>query len=338
LGGKRIDIPGEREEIVVVIDDDYPNVFAAASVLKTEGYGIKGFVSPEEGLKEILNNPAVTLAVVDLMMPGLNGAELARAVRKRFNLLELPVLILTAKTSLDGVVDCFEAGANDFLCKPFENEELKARVRTLSQLKVLSETAFENELKMLQAQINPHFLFNAMNAISECCYSDGEKAADLVGDLAEYLRHSFQFDHRKTILLTEELELVRAYLSIEKVRFGDKLDYRFDIRDSAGVEVLPLAVQTLVENAAVHGIRKKKGGGSILIEAYPSTNGYTIRVRDNGKGIRAEDLEDVYSGRKFSGNGVGLSNLQQRLQKYYGSGLGLESEYGKGTVATIYLS
>ncbi|TIH12064.1 response regulator [Marinifilum sp. JC120] len=336
---KQLFIQGEKKETIVIIDDDYPNIFAAASVLKPEGYSIKGFVDAEEGLQEILNNSDTVLAIVDLMMPKYSGEELTQKVRHRFNLLECPVIILTAKTKLDGLVDCFEAGANDFLFKPFENEVLKSRVRTLSQLKLVNEMSVENEMRMLQAQINPHFLYNAMNVISDCCYEDGEKAADIIADLSDYLRRSFKFDYKKRqIPLEKELELVNAYLAIQKARFHEKLSYEFNIAESSGVTVIPFAIQTLVENAAAHGIFKKKEGGTIRINGYPVDTGYIIQIEDTGIGISPEELPKILSGERFSGNGIGLSNLQQRVEKVYGTALQVKSTYGQGTSVNIHIT
>lgn len=331
-------IKGETEDTIIIIDDYYSNIFAAASILKSEGYSIKGYIYPSEGLNEILNNKNVVLAIIDLMMPELSGDEVCKQVREKYTLLELPILILTASMHMSGLLRSFEAGANDFLHKPFELEELKARVSTLIRLKQTEEKAIENEIGKLQAQMNPHFLCNAMIAIAECCYEDGEKAANIVMDLADYLRFSFAFDYNvKEIPLTKELELVKVYLAIEKVRFEDELDYEFELEDEKYIMIPPFSVQTIVENAVRHGIRQKEGGGKIIIKGNFEDNYYTIKITDSGIGMSEVDLNLVLAGKKATGTGVGIANVSQRIKSIHGTQLEIESIYGQGTTVTIRL-
>ncbi|MCT4617916.1 MAG: ATP-binding protein [Marinisporobacter sp.] len=333
-----IDIKGELEDTIVIIDDYYSNIFAAASILKTEGYSIKGYVNAEEGMDEINNNPRVVLAIIDLMMPEISGEEICKRIREKFDLLQLPILVLTANMQMSGLVKSFENGANDFLHKPFETEELKARVRTLAQLKKAKTTAIENELSMLQAQINPHFLYNAMNAIAACCYDSGEKAADIIIDLADYLRYTFEFDHKiKEITLSKELELVKVYLAIEKIRFEDQLEYEFHIEDEVFVTIPPFTLQTIVENAVRHGIRKKPNGGKITIKGSIKNNYYSIEIKDTGIGMTKEDLELVLAGKKSTGTGLGIANVRRRLKSIYGTNIKIESNYGQGTNVILQL-
>ncbi len=331
-------IAGKSEDTIVIIDDYYSNIFAAASILKTEGYSIKGYVDVKEGLNEIINNPKVVLAIVDLMMPEVSGDEVCKEIRQRYTLLELPILILTARMQMSSLVKTFEAGANDFLHKPFEAEELRARVATLASLKKTEEKAIENELSKLQAQINPHFLCNAMVAIAECCYDDGEKAANIVMDLADYLRFSFTFDYKnKEISLIKEIELVKVYLAIEKIRFGDELNYEFDFKDEKQIMIPPFSLQTLVENAVRHGIRQKEEEGKITIKGYKEGSHYIIKIIDTGIGMTEEDIELVLLGKKSTGTGIGIANIKQRLKSIYGTELKIESVYEKGTTVTIVL-
>lgn len=333
-----LNIKGELDDVIVVIDDSYSNVFAACSILKVEGYSIKGYVNAQEGLKEIMRNPNVVLAIIDLMMPKMSGDELCSKIRSKYNLLQLPILILTARLQTGSLVKSFQAGANDFLNKPFQAEELRARVKNLAQLRRMQETAIENELRMLQAQINPHFLYNTLNSIAACCYENGEMAADIIVDLSDYLRYRFTFESQaKEIPLSKELELVKVYLAIEKIRFDDKLTYEFDFKDEMFITIPPFSLQTLVENAVKHGIRKKREGGKVTIRGYKKDSNYIIEVRDTGIGMLPKTLENVLEGKESSGTGLGIMNVKQRLKRMYGTELKIYSVYEQGTTVTIVL-
>lgn len=334
----RLEIEGEMKETIVVIDDNYANIAGVAGILKTEGYSIKGFINPYEGLEEIFANNSTVLAVVDLMMPDISGYEICRKIRERYSLYELPVLILTARTQIDSIIQSFKEGANDILHKPFDAEELKARVNTLIKLKTTTETAISNEIAMLQAQINPHFLYNAMNSVAACCYLDGEKAAEAIITLSDYFMHSFNFDtNTKEILLEQEMKLVKAYLSVEKLRFDDRLRFEVDIDESAAISIPPFTIQTMVENAVRHGVTKKADGGLIKISGYRDGEVYKITIEDTGVGIGDEDLNNVLSGKKADGNGVGLINIRRRLKRLYGTDIEFHSKYGSGTKVTVTL-
>ena len=331
-----LEIKGEKNETIVVIDDNYGNIAGVAGILKTEGYSIKGFINPFEGLEEIFTNKNTALAIVDLMMPDISGYEISQKIRERHSLYELPVLILTARTQTDSIIRGFKEGANDILHKPFDTEELKARVNTLVKLKTTTETAISNEIAMLQAQINPHFLYNALNSIAAYSHVDGEKAAEAIITLSDYFVHSFSFDtNTKEILLGQEMELVKAYLSVEKLRFDDRLKFEIDIDDSIPVVIPPFTIQTLVENAVRHGVTKKEEGGLIKISGFKDGEDYRITIEDTGVGIRDEDLKNILSGKKADGNGVGLINIRRRLKRLYGTDIEFHSKYGSGTKITV---
>jgi sensor histidine kinase YesM len=266
------------------------------------------------------------------MMPKLSGYEICQKVREQFSLFELPILILTARTHGDTTLRSLEAGANDVLHKPFDRQELLARVSTLKYLKFSTQQAIFNEVAMLQAQINPHFLHNALNALAACCYQDAEKACEAIISLSNYLRYSYDLSpETKEIPLAKELELVKAYLAVEKVRFGDRVNYDINFTDSQKVKLPPFLIQPLVENAVRHGITKKDEGGFLKIYGYRNLNYYVIGVEDNGVGISEQRLEVILSGQKSEGLGIGLSNIRQRLKKRYNTDLKIESNYGKGT-------
>ena len=173
----------------------------------------------------------------------------------------------------------------------------------------LTRMKIEAELQALQAKINPHFLFNTLNSIASLI-SDNPKAAEAtVEKLSELFRYTLRNAEKNSVSLAEELDIVRTYLEIEKVRFGDRLHY--EIKCDAGIRDLTipaLIVQPLVENSIKHGIGPKVGGGTILVEAKQTGKNLEISVIDDGNGIN-ETKND---------GGFGLRSIEERLNLRYG--------------------
>jgi LytS/YehU family sensor histidine kinase len=166
------------------------------------------------------------------------------------------------------------------------------------------------EISFLKGQIHPHFIHNSLTGIAASVRTDPARARELLQDMSSYLRGFYDYDSDDLIPLKRELDLVRAYVSIEQMRFGDKIQVEYDI-EADNILLPPLILQPLVENAFVHGLREKEDGGTILI--YVSRVKKTkarIGVRDNGLGygVRPSAL-----GR----HGVGIENINRRLSNLY---------------------
>lgn len=191
-------------------------------------------------------------------MPKMSGYEVCRKIRERYSLIDLPILIITAGSTMFDAEVGFEAGANDFVTKPFETKELCAKVHTLLSLKNFMDKALANEMAFLQSKIKSHFLYNALSTIMSFCYTDGEKAGELLGRLSEYLKKSFNIeDTVSSVSLKNELELTDAYVEIEKARFGERLKIIYNIGETLlHTRVLPLTIQPFIR----HGILPKELG------------------------------------------------------------------------------
>lgn len=331
----------ENRDVIMVVDDDPINLQTVINLLKLEGYSIFATTDSRKAW-EALHTDSFTpvLVILDVMMPQLSGYQVCRMIRERWSGLEMPVLLLTASNQTDDILAGFEAGANDFLTKPFEAEEFRARIRTLASLKTMMTTVREAEMAFLQAQIKPHFLYNALNAIVSFCYTEPERAGDLILDLATYLRRSFDFTRLEALFpIEKERELVNAYVNIEKARFGERLqvEYRFD-PDVTGLMIPPLILQPLVENAIRHGVTAKPAGGTVIVSAELGSGECIIQISDNGDGI-PEKLLAVLLNQDYQERaerqGVGLKNIHQRLKKLYGHGLEIESRQGLGTTVSL---
>ncbi len=326
-----MDTPGALK--ILLVDDDAVNLQAAASILKLESYSVTVACSGRAALKELEKRNDYSLVILDVMMPELSGYDVCRKIRESKTYLDLPVLMLTARAATGDIVLGLEAGANDYLPKPYEPEELLARVRTLSGLKSAADQARTAEFAFLQAQIKPHFLFNTLNAIASFCDDEPERAQKLIDDFSNYLRRCFDFkSFESSVALENELHLVRAYIEIEKARFGDQLRVEFDVDGAADVEIPLLSIQPLVENAISHGLRKKGGRGTVTVSVKRLTEEVQVSVQDDGQGIERERLASLLTNE--AGRGIGLWNIDRRLKKIYGRGIHIESKPGQGTKVT----
>lgn len=209
----------------------------------------------------------------------------------------------------------------------------------LAELEVKSRLINKAELRALQAQINPHFLFNTINTIVFFCRTNPDKARDLLLQLGDFFRKNLQSGDRY-VTLEEECEHVRAYLAIEQARLFDRLKIVEHIQPETLNWKLPgLTLQPLVENAIQHGIYPSSIPGEILITASIENDRLIISIRDNGVGMGEETIKQIQNGVKIEskGLGIGLNNVSQRLKHaYHGQAqLVIQSETNKGTLITL---
>jgi sensor histidine kinase YesM len=283
-------------------------------------------------LDELSKNSDFFLVVLDITMPDISGYEVLQKIRERFTAFELPVLMLTAKNRLTDMKLSMDNGANDYVGKPFEAEELMARVKSLTRLRASVKMAKDAEIAFLRSQIKPHFLYNALNSIAALCVEEPEQAEELTLELSQYLRSSFDFKQLDSLTTLEsELELVKAYINIEKVRFGSRLQVQYDITANTDSRIPPLILQPLVENAIRHGLMSNLRGGKVTIsvkEADPAVVSFV--VEDDGCGMSEHKLEEIMKS-DVDKRGVGLWNISQRIKLLYGKSVCIQSVEGKGT-------
>jgi len=203
----------------------------------------------------------------------------------------------------------------------------------LSKIEQIKEMANKSEIKALQTQINPHFLFNALNAITSCIRINPDKARELTIKLASYLRYNLELND-EFIDIKKELMQVKDYVEIEKARFGNKLNIIYDI-DDVDIKIPSLLIQPLVENAIVHGILKDKGAGTVSISVKKHDEKVKITIIDSGIGISEDIIERVYNDTMHE-NKIGLYNVHLRLKLIYGEGL-IIKRLEKGTKIEFYI-
>ena len=192
---------------------------------------------------------------------------------------------------------------------------------------VLNAQLTESRISTMMSQIRPHFIYNTLGSIEQLCSLDPHKAGELVHNFAKYLRGNFgELDNPKPILMSQEMEHVRHYISIENVRFPD-MTFSFEMK-SHDFHIPALTVQPIVENAIKHGLMKLPRGGAIRVVSYETDTHFCIRVEDNGAGF---DTNELLDDRKH----VGLRNIRERLKVMVNGKLEIESEVGVGTKVLI---
>ena len=205
------------------------------------------------------------------------------------------------------------------------------------------ENAKDAELRLLQEQINPHFLYNTLDAIIWMTESgENKKAIQVIQELSSFFRISLSKGESE-ITIRNEKEHVKNYLEIQRYRYQDILDYELDFEeDLLDFHIQKLTLQPIVENALYHGIKNKRGGGIIKVSAASKMRDIVFTVEDNGIGMNEEELDNLRgliagTVKSEDKNGFGLANVQKRLQMLYGEkyGMKVESTFGEGTIVTV---
>ena len=177
-----------------------------------------------------------------------------------------------------------------------------------------------SELKALQSQINPHFLFNVLNTMTSLIRTNPEKAREVTIDLSNYLRYNLD-NNLKSVELIKELNQIDTYIKIEKARFGEKLNIIYDVDESLyNFQIPSLIIQPLVENSIKHGILKKRDKGFVKIIVKKIDKDIEVAIEDDGVGIEQAVIDNL--DKKIEEN-IGLKNVHQRLKLLYGEGLNI---------------
>lgn len=248
------------------------------------------------------------------------------------------IVPLMEKDKVIGSLKIYKTGENSITSVDVELAEGLASLFStqieLSRIEEQAKLLNISELKALQAQINPHFLFNSINTIVSLIRTSPEKARDLLVKLGAYFRNSLY--HSEEILLTDEIQNIKNYLEIEKARFGDKLHVIIDVPDTVNCMIPPFTLQPLVENALKHGLLPRIEGGTIEIHGEKSGSDIHLTVKDNGMGIEENKLKTLFDETACS-KSVGIKNVHKRLICKYGAsyGLRLESRPGAGTAVSL---
>jgi LytS/YehU family sensor histidine kinase len=202
----------------------------------------------------------------------------------------------------------------------------------------LKKKLLVTDLSLLRAQIRPHFIYNALGTISSAISRNPAEAKALLLDFSDFLRGCFSTEREDGLTsLSSELNTVRAYLSLEKARFRDRLNVIYDLAEDESRFVPILSVQPIVENAVRHGLMPKIDGGTVKIRTWHDGGQTHIVVEDDGIGILKDDILTGPQSLNDTGNGIGLPNINRRLKILYDTQLIIDSRPWHGTRVEIVL-
>lgn len=204
----------------------------------------------------------------------------------------------------------------------------------IEQVKRIKERDMQVEeynAKLMLTQVQPHFMLNTLSTIQYLCKTDSDAAAETIADLGVYLRNNMEFaTSSKPISFERELSHIEKYVSIEKMRFGERINVVYDIKEK-GFEIPALSVQPLVENAIKHGISKKRKGGTVEVSTWRGASDIHVLIKDDGKGF---DMSQPFSTDRVH---LGLEIVGSRLERMCNGELKISSEPGVGTVCEIII-
>lgn len=231
----------------------------------------------------------------------------------------------TATRSLDLLLFELAKGLGNLFSTQLELENIQISERMLAHA----------EIRRLQAQINPHFLFNSLNTITSFCRTSPDKARSLLQDLSRYLRTNLDAS-KGFVPLSEELEQIRCYLAIEQARFGERIRFTFDVEEGCEAwPIPPLIIQPLVENSVRHGILGQENGGEIQLRVRADGPHLHVEVLDNGVGMEPAQVERLFEKSRLDSRsgGIGTRNCFQRLERIFGPAYlpTVDSAPGRGT-------
>jgi sensor histidine kinase YesM len=229
---------------------------------------------------------------------------------------------------------------------------LKQLIAEMKQKAELDRLVKELELKSLQSQINPHFLFNTLNTVAKMAYlEDAPQTSRLIEAVAAILRYNLG-DLQRTVTLADEVRVAREYFFIQQTRFFDRIKFSLEAEPSClGQRLPPLTLQPLIENAFIHGIESYEQGAELTVSIAEGESRVIVEVRDNGVGmdeqvktefeafIRGEERESRREEGRGHSTGIGLRNVIRRLQLFYGvtDVVDIESAPGRGTTIRLRL-
>jgi two-component system sensor histidine kinase YesM len=253
------------------------------------------------------------------------------------------------------IIDTFKG--NDELSEVFS--DLKVMIHCIMEMDAemydakLKEQELKNqqqkmEFKMLASQINPHFIYNTLETIRMKSFTEGNRdVAHAIKLLGKYLHYVLENTGTSSTTLKKELDYIQTYLSIQKLRFDDRVNYMLTVQDEMNLEeyqILPLLLQPIVENAILHGLEGTNENGKIFIDVQAIDDEFLkIYIFDNGLGMTKEELsvliQNIQTRKPNKTSSIGLYNINQRIKLYYGGAYGMElrSHQNEGTLVTLTL-
>ncbi|AZK46395.1 sensor histidine kinase [Paenibacillus lentus] len=308
------------------------------------GWSIVGRISEDEVFQEVRQNRnfIVLLTCLNILLPTLIIVWITRSLNVRL----VRILKHMKKLKNQHFETIQDEGSSDEIGQlTGEFNRMTLQIQSLINNVYVADIQRKNlelerrhaQLNALQSQINPHFLFNALETIRmRSLMKDEEETARIIHNMAKIFRNSLVW-RRDMVTLKEELDFIYCFLEIQKYRFGDKIEYTIRTNEAdLSISIPKMSIVTFVENASIHGIEPLKQGGKIEVEIRQSAGELFCTIRDNGVGMSGEQVEKLHGyliGEEEMGERIGIQNVIYRLRMYYKDGLNLKvrSKVGEGT-------
>ena len=321
---------GDRKRIIL-LSSASEQIDMIRSYLEPENYKILCFNIEEDVLKYFEKDHDIGAVIIGTIFYFANLNQFLTKVREQYPMEQLPILIIS-DDKYRFVGNDLLSYVNDVMVEPFDQIDLSQKIHLLILLQKSAKETIRARLDFLQAQMDPHFIFNTLSTIMPLCLQDSMRCYEVLSDFSQYLRGRLYVNNfQEPVSIEKEIELIQAYLAIEKVRFADKLYYTICTEVDDSVLILPLLVEPLVENSVKHGI---KGCEPLHIEINikDGGDGYVyISVRDNGKGMSEEQLNRIIHDDTKNTGSLGIKNVRKRLIIYYNQPLEIDSAEHVGT-------
>ncbi len=301
---------GNYKAEILIVDDDPASLDLLSEMLYALNYEVRIANGGTMALTAIQSS-FPDLVLLDINMPDLDGYEVCRRLKTEPQSQAIPVIFISASGDTFDKVQAFAMGGVDYVTKPFQLEEVLARIE--AQLKI-AQLSKELQLQLLRYQLNPHFLFNALMSIRALVMIDGNAAVEMITKLSDYLRYLLSGRADLEISVGEELTAAENYLAIEKIRFGDKLAVHMDVDAEIKEYLMPaFLLQPLLENAIKYGMHSSPYPLQITFTAKYISHFLCFSISNTGHWVVNKDDEIKES----SSLGIGLQNVRQRLRQLY---------------------
>lgn len=317
-------------KVIVLLSTVSEQIEIIKSYLAMERYTLLHFSNEEDAIKYIGNHNNVGPIIIGTMFFSANIKYFCRRIREKYSLEQLPILLI-CKDKYKYVDDELIKYMNDIIGEPYEQIDLLQKIKMLILLQESAKETIRAKLDFLQAQMDPHFIFNALSTIMPLCIQNPMVAYQMLSDFSGYLRGRLYTDNLQScVSISKEIELIQSYLSIEKVRFSEILEYSFDLDVNEEYKILPLLIEPIVENSVKHGIKGKERL-RIWIQIREDKQYISITVEDNGNGMSSEMLQRIMTDSEKASTSIGLGNVKKRLAMYYNQKLNIHSAINAGT-------
>ena len=304
---------------VLVVDDDRQVLEQIREILGGEGYQV-AFIPKGEFLFQRLEQESYDLLLLDINLPGTNGLALLESVRSHDQFKDLPVIMITSEDERTTLSECFEKGANDYIRKPINEDALKSRVKSAigaslyfqHELRIEKQKTLQSKMMRLSAQMNPHFIFNSLEAVQNFVLeNETTEAAEFLSEFAGLMRSNLENSSNRYISLSTEIAFLTRYIDLEVKRFKHAFSYDLDIQveDPENTMIPPMLLQPYIENAINHGLAPLHTPGKLIIRIRELNDQIECTIIDNGIGRKSA------AGNKKSGyKSVAMSNIEARLE------------------------